>query len=55
MTLLAITVTIAAFFWTLATLFANGMRSSPGAFRGRGTIIGAWLLAAFFWFAWWFS
>ena len=55
MLFLAIIATIAAGLWSLVVLFANGMRSSPGEFQGRGTIIAAWLGAAVLWLAWWFG
>jgi hypothetical protein len=55
MIVLAIVGTIAAVMWSFVVLWANSMRSSPGAFRGRGTIIAAWFGAAVLWLAWWFG
>lgn len=55
MIVLAILGTVAAFVWTFIVLWANGMRSSPGAFEGARTIWAAWIGVAVLWLAWWFS
>jgi hypothetical protein len=55
MIVLAILATIAAALWSLVVPFGNGMRSSPGAFRGVGTICAAWLGVAVLWLAWGFG
>jgi hypothetical protein len=52
---LAILFTMAAVVWTLMVLYANGMRSSPGAFQGNGSIVVAWAVAALMWLAWWLN
>lgn len=53
MIVLAILATLGAIGWSVLTVFANGMRSSPGAFRGAGGIALAWAIAAAVWVAWW--
>lgn len=55
MIILAIAATIAAILWLLFVLYANSMRSSPGEFVGKGTIIAAWIGVAVMWLAWWFG
>lgn len=55
MIVLAILASMAAAVWSLLVLYANGMRSSPGAFQGNGSIVVAWCAAAVMWIAWWFS
>jgi hypothetical protein len=55
MIVLAILGTVAAFLWTLMVGYANGMRSSPGAFQGAGLIWAAWIGVGILWLAWWFS
>jgi hypothetical protein len=55
MIVLAIFGTIAAAVWSVAVLFANGMRSSPGDFQGAWMIWAAWTLAAVLWLVWWFK
>lgn len=52
MLFLAIITTVAAVLWALTVLFANGMRSSPGAFQGGGAIVAAFGCAAVLWMAW---
>ena len=49
--LLAGVATFAAGLVTVFIVFANGMRSSPGAFVGRGFIALAWIIAAILWLA----
>lgn len=55
MIVLAIVATIAAFGWSVMVIGANGMRSSPGPFEGRGTVFAGYAIASVFWLAWWFS
>jgi len=55
MMLLAIIATLLAIGWAVITLFANGMRSSPGEFQGGGTIVVGFAVAAVFWLAWAFG
>lgn len=55
MIVLAIIATIAAAGLSVMTVFANGMRSSPGDSRGWGLVIAGWLVAFVMWLAWWFS
>lgn len=55
MIILGIAATLAAIVWSLFVLYANSMRSSPGAFVGAGTIWAAWISAAVMWLAWWFG
>ena len=52
MTVLAVLATIAAFGWSFVVFWANGMRSSPGHFEGRFTIIAAWAAVVVLWL-WW--
>jgi len=52
---LASLATIAAVVWSILTAFGNGMRSSPGKFRGVGTIAAAWLGVVVLWLWWVFS
>lgn len=53
--ILASVATVVAILWSLVVMFANGMRSSSGAFVGAGTICAAWIGAAALWLAWWFG
>ena len=55
MIVLAIVATIAAACLSVMTVFANGMRSSPGEFQGESLVIAGWLVAFIMWIAWWFS
>ena len=53
---LAIVATIAAVGLSVMTVFANGMRSSPGEFQGRSlVVVVGWLVAFIMWLAWGFS
>lgn len=54
MIVLAIFSTIIAILLTLAVMFANSMRSSPGEFYGRGRLFVIWVICIVFWLAWWF-
>ena len=51
MILIALLATNYAFVVTVLLLLANGMRSSPGKFAGRSTILAAWLAAGVLWAA----
>jgi hypothetical protein len=55
MILFAILITVGAAAWTVAVLFANSMRSTPGGHRkdfvGLNTIYISWLLVVLFWAA----
>lgn len=55
MIILAIVATLAALGWSFVVLWANGMRSSPGAFQGAFSIAAAWIGTAVMWLAWWFN
>jgi hypothetical protein len=55
MIILAIVATISAIFFSLFVLYANGMRSSPGAFVGAWMIWAAWIGVVIMWLAWWFG
>jgi uncharacterized membrane protein len=55
MIVLAIIATIAAAGLSVMTIYANGMRSSPGEFQGGSLIVIGWLVAFIMWLAWWFS
>lgn len=55
MIVLAIVATIAAAGLSVMTVFANGMRSSPGEFQGGSLVIAGWLVALVMWMAWLFS
>jgi hypothetical protein len=52
---LAVAGTFGAALWSGFVVLANGMRASPGEFRGGGTIAAAWVGAALLWLAWGFS
>ena len=55
MIVLAIVSTFGAIAWSLAVLWANSMRSSPGDFQFGFTLIAAWIGTAIMWLAWLFS
>jgi hypothetical protein len=55
MIVLAIVATVAAAGLSVMTVFANGMRSSPGEFQGEWLVIAGWLVAFIMWLAWGFS
>jgi hypothetical protein len=55
MIVLAIVATVAAAFLSVTTVFANGMRSSPGEFQGISLVVVGWLVAFIMWLAWWLS
>jgi len=52
---LAIVTTLAAIIFSLMTLFANSMASSPQPFRGGWPLIAVWFGVAGMWLAWWAS
>jgi len=55
MIVLAIVSTLGAIAWSLAVLWANSMRSSPGEFQFGVTLVAAWIGVLIMWLAWWFS
>lgn len=55
MIVLAIVSTLVAASFSVATLLANGMASSPQPFRGGGLLIGIWIGVAVMWLAWWLN
>lgn len=55
MIVLAIVATIAAVGLSVMTIFANGMRSSPGEFQGGALVAIGWLIAFTMWLAWSFG
>jgi hypothetical protein len=52
MIVFAILGTFAALAWSILVMAANGMRSSPGEFRGAFSVGAAWVVAAVLWLAW---
>lgn len=55
MIVLAIFATFAAIGWSIMVLYANSMASSPQPFRGKFSIIAAWIGVVVMWLAWWSS
>jgi hypothetical protein len=55
MIVLAILSTLAAAAFSIATLFANSMASSPQPFRGGALLISIWLGVGVMWLAWWLN
>jgi hypothetical protein len=47
--MIAILMTVGAALWTAFVIYANGMRSSPGEFVGRPSIVFAWIITALMW------
>jgi hypothetical protein len=52
MIVFAILGTLAALAWSVLVVAANGMRSSPGEFRGSFSVGAAWVVTAVLWLAW---
>lgn len=46
---------IAAVIVSFMIIIANGMRSSPGPFKGGWQILTAWAFAALLWSGWFFG
>jgi hypothetical protein len=55
MIVLAIVATLAAIGLSVLTVFANGMRSSPGETQGIGLVVIGWFISIVMWLAWAFS
>lgn len=55
MIVLAIVATLAAAGLSVLTVFANGMRASPGEFQGGALVVIGWLVAFIMWLSWAFG